>query len=207
MKKRRPGRRLTRIPTLCPASARRTGHGQTSALYDTIARQVSAPHSPPPVPAPATPVPASLSTSSIENTPPHHLPAQLTGFIGREAEVATSSSADTPPTALAADPDLHISGGDGKTRLALAVGERLSSAQPAPFAHGIYAVLLAAVTDPALVLPAMATALGLKVQGNTTAPGLKAGCMIKNCCYCLITLNKWRPWPPIWLNSCWPHPG
>lgn len=140
---------------------------ETSALYDTIARQVPDLHSPPPSPIPAHPTPTPVI--STEPTPPHHLPAQLTSFIGCEAEVATLRHLLTRRADGVRLLTLTGPGGSGKTRLALEVGERLLNAQPAPFAHGIYAVLLAAVTDPALVLPAIATALGLKVQGNTTA--------------------------------------
>src|SRR5205085_514993 len=57
-------------------------------------------------------------------------------------------------------------GGIGKTRLALAVGaEALED-----FAQGVFAVSLAALRDPALVLPAIAAALGVR-----ETPGRKIG--------------------------------
>ena len=145
---------------------------ETSALYDAIARQMPDLHSPAPLPAaPATPAPATTTESAT----PHHLPAQLTSFIGREAEVATLRNLLTRRDNGIRLLTLTGPGGSGKTRLALEVGERLVNVQPTPFAHGIHAVLLAAVTDPALVLPAIATTLGIKEQGNTpSAVALKA---------------------------------
>ena len=53
-------------------------------------------------------------------------------------------------------------GGVGKTRLALAVAEQLLDA----FAHGQFFVNLAPITDPALVVPAIAQALGVRPAGD-----------------------------------------
>ena len=149
---------------------------ETSALYDTLARQVTQP-SPVTQPAeadklPATPPPAIAvdpmpAEPAQATTPPHYLPAQLTSFIGRDAEVAALRHLLTRRTEPLRLLTLTGAGGSGKTRLALEVGARLLAIQPAPFAQGIYAVLLAAVTEPALVLSAIAATLGVKEQGTT----------------------------------------
>lgn len=141
---------------------------ETSALYDTIARQMPDRHSSAITPTTAAALPAPPPVTNTESTPPHHLPAQLTSFIGREAEVATLRNLLTRRDNGIRLLTLTGPGGSGKTRLALEVGERLVTTQPSPFTHGIYAVLLAAVTEPDLVLPAIAATLGVKEQGNAS---------------------------------------
>jgi predicted ATPase/DNA-binding SARP family transcriptional activator len=141
---------------------------ETSALYDTIARHLpdlgSAPHPPPSLtlakPAPVTPAP-----DQEESSTPHNLPAPLTSFIGRDEEVAGVRNLVSRSTEAIRLLTLTGPGGSGKTRLALEVGMRLATSQPSLFTHGIYLVGLDAVTDPALVLPAIATTLGVKEQG------------------------------------------
>ena len=82
-------------------------------------------------------------------------PRPLTRLIGRESEVAAVlRSVCDPRTRLVT---LVGTGGIGKTRLALEVASR---AQPA-FLGGIAFVELSALDDPAMVLPAIATATGL----------------------------------------------
>lgn len=82
-------------------------------------------------------------------------PRPLTRLIGRESEVASVlRSLSDPGTRLVT---LVGIGGIGKTRLALEIASR---ARP-EFPGGIYFVELSALDDPAMVLPAIATALGL----------------------------------------------
>ena len=82
-------------------------------------------------------------------------PTPLTRLIGRESEVASVlRSVCDPRTRLVT---LVGTGGIGKTRLALEVAAR---AEPA-FPGGISFVELSALDDPAMVLPAIATAAGL----------------------------------------------
>ncbi|GAC1487064.1 MAG: hypothetical protein NVS1B1_02590 [Candidatus Limnocylindrales bacterium] len=83
------------------------------------------------------------------------LPRPLTRLIGRASEVATVvGSMSDPATRLIT---LIGIGGIGKTRLALEIA---SQAHPV-FPGGSFFVELSALDDPAMVLPAIATALGL----------------------------------------------
>ncbi|MBA3690097.1 MAG: adenylate/guanylate cyclase domain-containing protein [Actinobacteria bacterium] len=85
-----------------------------------------------------------------------NLPAQRTSFVGREREVAEIGEL------LAGARLLTITGpgGTGKTRLALEV----AAAQTERFPDGVFLVDLGAVTEPALVTPAIAGVLGVREQ-------------------------------------------
>jgi predicted ATPase len=84
----------------------------------------------------------------------NNLPVQLTSFVGRETEIAAVDELlDRARLVTLTGP-----GGTGKTRLALQVAaERL-----ARHGDGAFFVELAAVSDPALVASAVATALHLR---------------------------------------------
>ncbi|TMF34382.1 MAG: adenylate/guanylate cyclase domain-containing protein [Chloroflexi bacterium] len=89
---------------------------------------------------------------------PNNLPVQLTSFIGREAEIAAVGEL----LELARLVTLTGPGGTGKTRLALQVAaERLSR-----YADGAFVVELAPISDPALVLSAIAGAIGVREAAN-----------------------------------------
>jgi predicted ATPase/DNA-binding CsgD family transcriptional regulator len=92
-----------------------------------------------------------------ESVQPGHstLPVPLTSFLGREREVAALA-------ALLRQTSVRLvtligTGGVGKTRLALQVAAEGGDA----FANGVCFVSLAPVSDPELVMPAVAKALGL----------------------------------------------
>jgi predicted ATPase len=90
------------------------------------------------------------------------VPRPLTRLIGRDGDV-------TRVLELLDDPEnrmltLFGTGGVGKTRLALAVAERAKDRYP----DGVAYVELAAVTEPSLVIPTIAEALG--VEEGTGAP-------------------------------------
>ncbi|MEU5879158.1 LuxR C-terminal-related transcriptional regulator [Spirillospora sp. NPDC047279] len=81
------------------------------------------------------------------------LPSPLTPFVGRVAERAALGRAlDEHRLVTAVGP-----GGVGKTRLALCVAAEVGDR----FAHGVWYVNLVPVTDPAMIAPAIADALGL----------------------------------------------
>jgi predicted ATPase/class 3 adenylate cyclase len=85
---------------------------------------------------------------------PHNLPRQLTSFVGRERQL------DEVTRLLSATPLLTLtgSGGCGKTRLSLEVAAEVLN----DYEHGVWLVELAALSEPALVLQAVASALGVR---------------------------------------------
>ncbi|HTY32896.1 LuxR C-terminal-related transcriptional regulator [Mycobacterium sp.] len=96
----------------------------------------------------------------------HNLPAQLTSFVGRRAQMAELRDA------VAADRLLTLTGagGAGKTRLAVEVASRLAD----EFADGVWYVDLAPVTIPAMAPVTVARTLGLPDQpGRSTMDLLK----------------------------------
>src|SRR5262245_2391795 len=111
----------------------------------------------------ADPTPADLSRiHPVSPVPfperarhPVHLPVPLTGFVGREREVAAVA-------ALVARPGVRLvtltgPGGVGKTRLVIRAAQEAADAFP----DGVWFVALAPVRDPALVASAVADAVGL----------------------------------------------
>jgi class 3 adenylate cyclase len=92
---------------------------------------------------------------SLDNpTLPNNLPIQLTTFIGREKEITAVRSLLTTQRLLT----LTGTGGCGKTRLSLQVAADVLD----EFPDGVWFVELAPLFDPALVLQAVAQALGIK---------------------------------------------
>src|SRR6266480_7303991 len=90
----------------------------------------------------------------------HNLPAQLTPLMGRKQEV---TAVDT----LLRHPEVRLltltgPGGVGKTRLGLQVATDLLD----DFPDGVCFVPLAPISDPDLVVPALAQALEIKEAGE-----------------------------------------
>ena len=96
---------------------------------------------------------------------PVALPTPLTRLIGREPEVqALQSTLRHDDVRLVT---LTGAGGTGKTRLAIAVAAELRDAFP----DGIFFVDLAPLTEPDLVLPTIASTLGVR---ETESKSLRA---------------------------------
>jgi len=95
------------------------------------------------------------------------LPAPLTSFVGRAAERAALAAALREHRLVTAVGP----GGVGKTRLALAVTGDVAGR----YADGAWYVDLVPVTDPAMVAPAIAAALGLGEQQGRSSEDIVAG--------------------------------
>jgi class 3 adenylate cyclase len=87
---------------------------------------------------------------------PHNLPIQPTPFLGREREVAAVRHLLRREEARLLT--LTGPGGTGKTRLGLQVAAEVSD----HFSDGVFFVDLAPISDPALVLSAIAQTLGIR---------------------------------------------
>lgn len=123
---------------------------ETTALYEAILRGQTLPG------AGARPVEVERAWA-----PPHNLPAQLTSFIGREAEMAALNEllgpADGRPSCRLFT--LTGPGGSGKTRLAIETAAQVIQAFP----QGAWWVDLAAATSEMRVARAAANALGVQI--------------------------------------------
>lgn len=139
-----------------------TPAAETTALYEQIRDQelgVATGLGDPSLAAEVNP----LRQSAMPQRLLGNLPAAITPFIGREAELLKLA-------ALIADPQVRIititgPGGMGKTRLALEAARREMD-QPSQFPNGIYFVPLAPVDSADDILTALAAAIGFQFQGS-----------------------------------------
>ncbi|MBA2452730.1 MAG: tetratricopeptide repeat protein [Chloroflexia bacterium] len=106
--------------------------------------------------------PADPATANSDSAIQNNLPLQPTPLVGRKREVAeVISMLRRPDTRLVT---LTGPGGTGKTRLALQVGLELTD----EFSNGVFFVSLAPLTDTALVIPAIAEALGVRESSGSS---------------------------------------
>jgi predicted ATPase/DNA-binding winged helix-turn-helix (wHTH) protein len=110
-----------------------------------------------PRPAATTAVPISTSARR-----PTNLPEPVSELIGRDVELNEILDLSTSHRLVT----LTGTGGIGKTRLSLEVARRLLPR----FADGVWAIELAALSDPELVPVAVATAVGLELTSGTASP-------------------------------------
>lgn len=89
---------------------------------------------------------------------PNNLPAELTSFVGRDAEIAEVERLLERARLVT----LTGAGGSGKTRLAIRVASRLLGS----FGDGVYFVDLSSVADAAVVASTVAKALGVPEEGG-----------------------------------------
>ena len=95
---------------------------------------------------------------------PNNLPTQLTTFVGREHELAEAAALlDTTRLLTLTGP-----GGTGKTRLSL----QLAATVADRFPDGVFFVALEPVRDPVMVVPRVASAIGILETGTRPASEL-----------------------------------
>lgn len=137
--------------------------------------------SPPPVDRSRDGMPVSSSIAA-EHAGLATLPRFLTPFVGRDLEVAAVSElllrTEAPLVTLIGP------GGVGKTRLSVRVAEETARA----FADGSVFVPLAGVRDASLVIPTVASALGVRVAGEST-PGQRLAEFLQPR-HCLLVLDN-----------------
>ena len=90
----------------------------------------------------------------------NNLPAQITTFIGREAEITAVKNLLERQTVRLLT--LTGPGGTGKTRLSLQVATRLSN----QYKDGVFFIALAEAHEPALVISKIAESLGVREGGS-----------------------------------------
>lgn len=97
---------------------------------------------------------------------PNNLPTQLTTFVGRDRELAETSTLLQTTRVMS----LTGPGGTGKTRLSL----QIAAAAADDYPDGVWFVALDAVRDPALVASTIARTLGITDNVNRTAVDMLA---------------------------------
>jgi len=104
---------------------------------------------------------ASIPAPELPPSPFNNLPSPLNELVGREDELRSVDALLQEGARLIT---LAGPGGVGKTRLAVEVGHELAD----EFTDGVAFVSLANVRDPQLVIPTVASTLGLRESENTS---------------------------------------
>jgi predicted ATPase/DNA-binding SARP family transcriptional activator len=138
---------------------------ETRALYEALSSGSTA-ESLPTAPRPPAVEPG---TPANDSGPPDNLPAQLTTFVGREAELAALCR-----LLAAGETNVRLvtvtgPGGVGKTRLALEAASRLLRDEPRRFADGVFFVGLSEIRNPEAVAAAIGKALELITRDDRPA--------------------------------------
>ena len=102
----------------------------------------------------ASDLPSHFPALKTLDDSPHNLPEQLTSFIGREKEISEIQNLLHSARLVT----LTGPGGTGKTRLSQEVGAQ----ELTNFAHGVWFIEFASLTDPSQIIPAMAQVFGLQ---------------------------------------------
>jgi hypothetical protein len=141
---------------------------------------------------------AAAAPSPARARGPRPLPVSTTSLLGREG--AIDEVAGLVERSGARLVTLTGPGGVGKTRLAVAVGERLR----VRFGAGTVFVPLEAVTDPELALAAVGRMAGADLA-RTGSPLEALAETFGDGAWLLIldNLEQVRGWLPLWA-SCWP---
>jgi len=105
-------------------------------------------------------LPATFPPPNTQSHWPNNLPLQTSRFIGRETQIVQGVNLLKEGTCLT----LVGAGGCGKTRLALQIAAEVLPAFP----NGVWMAELAAVTEPSLVAPTVASVLGLREEPGKT---------------------------------------
>ena len=100
----------------------------------------------------------------VERAKTYTLPRPTTHFLGRELEIAAILAyLDDPARRLVS---ILGPGGMGKTRLALAVADRLAAHADNPFVDGMVFVSLAALTERTQIAPAIADTMAIAIDAR-----------------------------------------
>jgi predicted ATPase/class 3 adenylate cyclase len=106
-------------------------------------------------------LPAEFPPLKTMGSIPNNLPVETTSFIGRETELVELIPLLSPDNGSIRLITLIGPGGTGKTRLALQSARGVLDR----YLHGVWFVELAPVVDPAQVIQAIATPMGVRDQG------------------------------------------
>ncbi|NUM44180.1 MAG: tetratricopeptide repeat protein [Anaerolineales bacterium] len=140
---------------------------ETTKLYETVMRgePVAGYETvPPEMPLPAR---GRATPGDRRPLPPGAVPVPLKPILGREKEIAAILDLIGQQKAVTRLLTLTGTAGTGKTRLALEIATRLVQERAEVFPDGVFFIPLASLTRADLVLPTIATALGVKLSDST----------------------------------------
>jgi DNA-binding SARP family transcriptional activator/predicted ATPase/tetratricopeptide (TPR) repeat protein len=127
---------------------------ETQTLFQNIRKQINKQNT-------AVPMKLVRATPAVTGPVPHNIPGQVTPFIGREKEQRAIDNVLQHRTARLIT--ILGVGGSGKTRLALAIGEKqvqtIGRDGSFRFADGVFFAPLEAIESPTEIVPALCQAL------------------------------------------------